>query len=67
MKFRAASLAVPAHPRLPSRSETDAFDNLVAMLLRRDGYWTDLSVKVELSREEKAAIGRTSSPRSSRR
>jgi hypothetical protein len=41
----------------------DAFENLVAMLLRRDGYWTATSVKVELTKDEKRAIGRVSSPR----
>ena len=41
----------------------DAFENLVALLLRREGYWTATSVKVELSRKQKHAIGRPSSPR----
>jgi hypothetical protein len=41
----------------------DAFENLIAMLLRRDGYWTATSVKVELTKEEKRKINRPSSPR----
>ena len=41
----------------------DAFENLIALLLRRDGYWTATSVKVEMSRVQKRAIGRPSSPR----
>ena len=34
----------------------DAFENLVATLLRRDGYWTSTAVKVELTKEEKLEI-----------
>src|SRR5258705_11797590 len=41
----------------------DAFENLIAMLLRRDGYWTATSVKVVLTPEEKRRIGRHSCPR----
>ena len=41
----------------------DAFESLMAMLLKRDGYWTTTSFKVLLTREEKIAIGRPSSPR----
>ncbi|MEX2092826.1 MAG: hypothetical protein WD971_09125 [Pirellulales bacterium] len=41
----------------------DAFENLIAMLLRRDGYWTSTSFKVELTKEDKHAIERSSSPR----
>jgi hypothetical protein len=41
----------------------DAFEELVALLLRREGYWTASSVKVELSKSQKLAIGRPSSPR----
>lgn len=33
------------------------------MLLRRDGYWTATSVKVDLTKEEKRLIGKASSPR----
>lgn len=40
-----------------------AFETLVAALLERKGYWTRLSVKVELTKEEKRQIGRPSSPR----
>ena len=41
----------------------DAFESLVSLLLRRDGYWTATSVKVELTKMQKRAIGRPSSPR----
>jgi len=41
----------------------DAFENIVSDVLYRLGYWTATSFKVELTKEEKAAIGRQSSPR----
>lgn len=41
----------------------DAFENVVAAILQRQGYWTLTSVKVELTKEEKRAIGRHSAPR----
>lgn len=41
----------------------DAFESLIAILLRREGYWVETSVKVGLTPEEKRAIGRHSSPR----
>lgn len=41
----------------------DAFESLVSMLLRHQGYWTTSSFKVELKKEEKVQIGRPSSPR----
>src|SRR5262245_43986030 len=41
----------------------DAFESLISMLLRHQGYWTTPSFKVELTKEEKRNIGRTSSPR----
>jgi hypothetical protein len=41
----------------------DAFENLMGMLLRRAGYWTATSVKVEIDKAQKKAIGRPSSPR----
>ncbi len=41
----------------------DAFESLVAALLVRRGYWVQTSVKVELTKDEKVAIGRHSSPR----
>ncbi len=41
----------------------DAFENLVSLLLRREGYWTATSVKVELTKEQKRQVGRPSSPR----
>ena len=41
----------------------DAFEQVVASLLERDGFWLRSSVKVELTKEEKRSIGRASSPR----
>lgn len=41
----------------------DAFEFLVSSLLRKEGYWVDTSYMVELTKEEKIAIGRPSSPR----
>ncbi len=41
----------------------DSFEELVKGLLEVDGYWVKSSVKVNLTREEKVAIGRPASPR----
>lgn len=41
----------------------DAFESVVSEILWRDGYWVQASLKVELTKEEKVAIGRPSSPR----
>lgn len=41
----------------------NAFEDLVASLLRNRGYWVESSFKVKLEKAEKAAIGRVSSPR----
>ena len=41
----------------------DAFENVIASILERKGYWTQTSFKVELTKGEKRAIGRPSSPR----
>jgi hypothetical protein len=41
----------------------DAFESVVAMLLRQNGYWTIPNFKIELAPEEKKAISRKSSPR----
>ena len=41
----------------------DSFEQVVASILQRQGYWTQTSVKVELSKAEKVRIGRRSSPR----
>lgn len=41
----------------------DAFESLIAMLLRKEGFWTSRNLKVELTKEEKRKIGRPSSPR----
>jgi hypothetical protein len=41
----------------------DAFEEVVASIMQRQGYWTLTSVKVELTKADKRAIGRPSSPR----
>jgi hypothetical protein len=41
----------------------DAFESLMSMLLRHNGYWTIPSFKVELTKAEKRKIGRHSTPR----
>ena|SRR5947209_54049 len=41
----------------------DAFEQVVAEILWREGYWVRTSVKVELTKEEKRAIEIPSSPR----
>jgi hypothetical protein len=41
----------------------DSFEEIMAMLLGRDGFWTCTAFKVELTKEEKVQIGRYSSPR----
>jgi len=41
----------------------DAFEQIVAMLLERDGYWVHTSYKVRLTKEEKVRIGIPSCPR----
>lgn len=41
----------------------NAFESLVGQLMERDGYWIRSSYKVNLTKEEKQAIGRPSSPR----
>jgi hypothetical protein len=41
----------------------DAFEHLVSEILWAQGYWVRTSVKVALTKEEKVAIGRPSSPR----
>lgn len=41
----------------------DAFEQLVSEILWMEGYWVRTSVRVELTKEDKAAIGRPSSPR----
>ena len=41
----------------------DAFEQLVSEILWMEGYWVRTSVKVELTKEEKRAIGRPSTPR----
>jgi hypothetical protein len=41
----------------------DAFEQIVAMLIEREGYWTRLSYRVELTAEDKAEIRRPSCPR----
>jgi hypothetical protein len=41
----------------------DAFENLMGLLLRREGHWTASSVKVDLTKDQKRAVSRPSSPR----
>jgi len=41
----------------------DSFEQIVAGLLFAEGYWVTQGFKVELTREEKVAIGRPSCPR----
>ena len=41
----------------------DAFESLIAMLLRHQGYWTTPSFKVELTKAEKRRIDRSTTPR----
>lgn len=41
----------------------DAFESVVATILERDGFWVRTSLKVELTKEEKAEIDRPTSPR----
>lgn len=41
----------------------DSFEQVVATILDREGYWVRTSVKVGLTPEEKREIGRPSAPR----
>lgn len=41
----------------------DSFEQVVATILDRAGYWVRTSVKVNLTREDKHAVGRPSAPR----
>jgi len=41
----------------------NAFESVVAMLLRHEGYWVHPNFKVELTKEEKRRIGKHSAPR----
>ncbi len=41
----------------------DSFEKVIADILERKGYWTRICVKVGLTKEDKIAIGRPSSPR----
>ena len=41
----------------------DAFEQVIAQILERKGYWTRTSVRVELTSKDKKAIERPSSPR----
>jgi len=41
----------------------NAFEQIVAMLLHRQGYWVQTSYKVELTRQDKRRMGLPSSPR----
>jgi hypothetical protein len=41
----------------------DAFEGLIRLLMERDGYWTVQSHKVNVTKDEKRAIGKPSIPR----
>jgi len=41
----------------------DAFESVVEMLLRREGYWTTTSFKVKLTPSEKRRIKKSTTPR----
>lgn len=41
----------------------DAFEQIVAMLLQREGYWTRTSYKVNLTPTDKRAMGKSTTPR----
>ena len=41
----------------------DAFEKLVCQLFHTEGYWTETSYKVDLTKAEKAATGRPTRPR----
>ena len=41
----------------------DAFENIVASILDRNGYWTRTEFKVDLTASDKKRIGRPSTPR----
>ena len=41
----------------------DAFEQVIAGIFWNEGFWTQTSLKVELTKEEKREIGRPSSPR----
>jgi hypothetical protein len=41
----------------------DAFESLIAMLLRQKGYWVTQNYKIDLTKVEKRQIGRPSTPR----
>ena len=47
----------------PSPINMDAFETVIASIHQRQGFWTQTSVKVELTKAEKRAIGRQSAPR----
>jgi len=50
-------------PSVELVSAMDAFEQVIAELLWRNGYWVQTSFKVELTKLEKIKIGRPSSPR----
>ena len=41
----------------------DSFENLIASIMEKDGFWTKTEFKVDLTKEEKREMGRPSSPR----
>lgn len=41
----------------------DSFENIIASIMEKDGFWTKTEFKVDLTKEEKREMGRPSSPR----
>jgi hypothetical protein len=54
---------LPALRLLDGGGEVDSFEQVVSEVLWLEGHWVRTSVKVNLTKEEKAKIGRPSSPR----
>jgi hypothetical protein len=48
---------------VPGEKRMEAFETLVAALLERESYWTRMSVKMDLPKEDKRKIGHPSTPR----
>lgn len=50
-------------PTVRRPATLDAFETLIALLLRREGWWTTTSFKVDLTKAEKREIDSPSAPR----
>jgi hypothetical protein len=61
--LRLQSQTEASYCRAVAQRGMDAFESLIATLLRRSGYWIHPSFKVDLTKEEKRVIGRPSTPR----